>query len=333
MDFSVIIPARNAGRTIGECVLATLSQSVPRNLYEVIVVDDGSEDQTAVIARRCGVRVISQPPLSLAAARNTGARAARGDILVFVDADCVPKLDWLAQMVAPFADRQVAGVKGAYLTNQEGLLPRLIQAEWEDTYRRLQETETIDLVDGYSAAYRRDLFLDAGGFDASFALAADVELSCRLTKAGRKLVFAPKAAVYHYHGNSLGGYFEQAIRHGLWRSLLFARHPEALQSSGDARPELQAQIPLVGLTVGTLLLGTRWPRLLGLSGLLTLAFASTTVPAAMRARQSGDDVALAAPLLQFLRALGLGFGMTVGSVTLLVQRLVNTLTGPRRSRL
>jgi len=331
MDFSVIIAARNMGRTVGECVLATLSQSVPRNLYEVIVVDDGSTDQTAAIARRCGVRTLSQRSSGLAAARNTGAQAARGDIVVFLDADCVPKLDWLAQMVSPFADSKIVGVKGAYQTNQSGLLPRLIQAEWDDTYRRLQENNAIDLVDGYSAAYRRDAFLAAGGFDPSFAAASDVELSCRLTKAGHRLVFAPKAAVYHYHGNSLTSYVEEAIRSGLWRSLLYARHPETLLSNGDPRPELQAQIPLVGLTLGTLLLGTRWRRCLPLSGLFTLAFASTTVPSALRARSSGDDVALAAPVLQFLRALGLGFGMAVGSVTLLIQR-VSQLLFPERGR-
>jgi len=84
---SVIIPARNAARTIGECLLAVLSQSVPRSLYEIIVVDDGSTDATARIARSHNVRVIPQPPLGVAAARNTGARAARGEILLFVDAD------------------------------------------------------------------------------------------------------------------------------------------------------------------------------------------------------------------------------------------------------
>ena len=79
MYCSVIIPARNAGRTIGECLLAVLSQSVPRELYEVLVVDDGSTDQTLAIARKCGARVVPQPALGPAAARNTGARVAKGD--------------------------------------------------------------------------------------------------------------------------------------------------------------------------------------------------------------------------------------------------------------
>src|SRR5436309_1229156 len=110
MFCSVVIPARNAAGTIGECVLGVLSQSLPREMYEVLVVDDGSSDPTVAIARRLGVRVVAQPPLGIASARNAGIRAAKGDPIVFLDPDCVPKLDWLAQTIAPFADPKVAGV-------------------------------------------------------------------------------------------------------------------------------------------------------------------------------------------------------------------------------
>lgn len=333
MEFSVVIPARNAGQTIGECILATLSQSVPREHYEIIVIDDGSVDQTAAIARRCGVRVVLQPALGEAAARNAGARAARGDLVVFLNPDCLPKLDWLAQMVAPFADPSIDGVKGAYLTHEEGLLARLIQAEWEDVYRRLQQTESIGLIDGYSAAYRRSTFMAFSGLDPTFAQASDIELSCRMSRAGRRLVFAPKAGVYHAHAASLTDYLERMVRNGLWRALLFARHPAALQSSGEAMPELQAQIPLAGLATTALLLGLRWPKFLPLSGLFSIAFASTTVPSAVRARKNGDDAALAAPGFQLLRAIALGFGLTIGGLTLLTRRLSEVFQRLNQTRL
>lgn len=311
--------------------MAALSQSAPRDLYEVIVVDDGSTDATAAIARSHGIRVIPQPPLGMAAARNTGARAARGEILLFLDADCVPALDWVAQMLAPFKDELVAGVKGSYLTHQTALLPRLIQAEYEDRYRRLDQEGSIDFVDGYSAGYRRSVFLSAGGFDSSLIAAEDVDLSYRLAKSGRRLVFAPKACVHHQHGRTVQRYIAQKIRYGLWRALVYARHPDKAWGDSYTPSELRAQIPLAGLAVASLALGSRWQRLRPLTGVLCAAFASTTIPFAWRARKTGTDVALAAPGLLFVRALSLGAGLAIGGTSLVGQSLIQRIAGLARS--
>lgn len=322
MYCSVIIPARNAAKTIGECVIAVLSQSVPRDLYEVIVVDDGSTDATGAIARSHGVRVIPQPPLGMAAARNTGARAARGEVLLFLDPDCVPALDWIAQMTAPFQDPTVVGVKGAYVTHQTGLLARLIQEEFEDRYRKLEADSPIDFVDGYTAAYRRSAFLGAGGFDPSLGAAEDVDLSYRLLKKGHRFVFTPKAKVYHDHGSTLRRYVGTKLRYGLWRSLVYARHPDQGREDGSTPTELQRQIPLAGLAVASIVLSSRWQRLLPLAGVFLAAFASTTVPFAWRARRSGADAALASPVLLFVRALALGTGLAIGRTSLAGQGLI-----------
>jgi GT2 family glycosyltransferase len=326
MYFSVIIAARNAGQTIGETILAVLSQSVPRDHYEVLVVDDGSIDQTTAVARKCGARVVVQPPIGLAAARNTGARAARGDLCVFLDPYSIPKLDWLAQMVAPFNDPSVAGVQGAYRTNQAGLFARLVQSELDETYRRLAGQPSLTVIAGMPAAYRRRDFLAAGGFDPSFAAAEDLELSCRLSAGGRRLVFAPKACADHYHHPTLRGYLEQRTREGLWRSLVNARFPGQLGGEDLPSPVLRTQIPLVGLTLGTLVLGTRWPRLWRWSGLCLAAFASTTVPGAWRARDAGGDVALASPGLGLARALAFALGIGTGSLTVFGQALWQRLS-------
>lgn len=331
MYCSVIIPARNAAKTVGECVLAALSQSAPRELYEVVVVDDGSTDATAAIARSHGVRVIPQPPLGMAAARNTGARAARGEILIFLDSDCVPALEWVAQMVAPFQDPAVVGVKGTYQTHETGLLHRLIQAEYDDRYRRLEKDASIDFVDGYSAAYRRSAFLNAGGFDPSLAAAEDVDLSYRLAKGGQRLVFAPKAKVHHNHGGTLQGYVTRKLRYGLWRSLVYARHPDKAQGDSFTPPELRSQIPLAGLTVASVVLGSRWQRLLPLAGVFFAAFASTTVPFAWRTRRAGTDAALASPGLLFVRALALGTGLAIGGTSLAGQSLIQRVSKLGRS--
>ena len=166
--YSVIVPAYQAAGSLGLCLDALNAQTVARDLYEVIVVDDGSTDGTGEIAQQAGARVITQRNAGPAAARNAGAAAGRGDLLLFTDADCAPVPGWIAALAVPFADERVAGAKGTYLTSQRALVPRFTQLEYEDRYDRMAGVESIDFVDTYSAAYRRDIFLANGGFDTPF---------------------------------------------------------------------------------------------------------------------------------------------------------------------
>ena len=106
MKASVIVPAHNAAQTIEECIEALLKQSVPREKYEVIIVDDGSTDGTATLARSYGVRVLTQPHRGPAAARNAGAGQATGEVLLFTDADCAPTRTWEARNDRPHADKR-----------------------------------------------------------------------------------------------------------------------------------------------------------------------------------------------------------------------------------
>ena len=99
---SVIIPAYNAEATLGRCLSSLHRQSRPPD--EIIVVDDGSTDGTAKVAQRHGARIISQGNAGPAAARNVGARAASGEVLLFTDADCAPTCDWVECMVLPFSE-------------------------------------------------------------------------------------------------------------------------------------------------------------------------------------------------------------------------------------
>ena len=323
---SVIVPARDAGKTIGECVLAVLSQSLPSADYELIVVDDGSTDRTVAIARKLGARVIGRSRQSTAAARNAGVRAARADLVVFLDADCLPKLDWLAQMIHPFDDSRVVGVQGAYASDQKGLMPRLIQADCEETYRHLESYASTDVVRGFSAAFRRSILVDLDGFDSSFLVGDDVELSYRLAKSGRRLVFNPRARVYHNHGASVGRYFERGLRDGLWRSMIDARHPDKAAGDSQTSPSLQAEISLAGLTFASLVLGTRWRRFLPVAGVFAALFTSVVAPSAWRSRKSGPEVLLTIPGFRFVRGLALGSGMAIGKGTLVSHRLIGGLS-------
>lgn len=311
---SVIVPAYNAQDTLGDCLAALQGQLVSHHGYEVIVVDDGSTDRTAQIAQRYSVRLIRQARAGPAAARNRGALAAQGDILLFTDADCSPASDWIERMLAPFHDPEVAGGKGVYRTRQRALVARFVQLEYEDKYARMSRQDRIDFVDTYSAAYRRDVFLANGGFDTLFPTASveDQEFSFCLARKGYRLVFIPRAVVYHRHDASLGQYWRRKFGIGYWKALLLRWHPERAVRDSHTPQVLKLQIGLVGLLGLSLLPAPFW-ALARLSALVVAAlFTLTAVPFLLRAVCRAPAVVMVAPFLLVVRAAALGAGLVAG---------------------
>lgn len=311
---SVVIPAYNAEQTLGACLRALGSQTIPRDQYEVIVVDDGSTDATAAITQAAGARVIRQPNQGPAAARNHGVEAAQGDLILFTDSDCEPALDWVEQMAAPFANPEVAGAKGVYRTRQREWMPRFVQLEYEDKYDRLSRQSRIDFVDTYSAAYRRSVFLDNGGFDPVFSTASveDQELSFRLAQKGYRLVFVPAAIVYHRHDRTLAEYARRKFGIGYWKALLVKWHPEKLMRDSHTPQTLKAQIALLGL-LGVALFSTPvWSPAFGLAGASAIAFVLTTLPFLFKVLRREPSLTLLALPALTCRAAALGAGLVAG---------------------
>ena len=323
---SVIIPAYNAQSTLDRCLTALSCQTQPPD--EIIVVDDGSTDGTATLARRHELRVMSQPNAGAAAARNTGARVARGDLLLFTDADCAPTPNWVARMVAPFADSTVAGAKGVYRSDQKATVARFVQLEYEDKYDRMRSQERIDFVDTYSAAYRREVFWSVGGFDTSIAYVEDQELSFRLAKHGYRFVFVPDAVVYHRHANSLAWYARKKYAIGYWKARVTRRHPTKLAYDSHTPQTLKVQMGLVTLGGGLLALSAAcfgaladWRARLARTGLgCWAAFGLTTLPFVHKAWVKDRHVALLSPGLLFVRAAALSAGFILGNLSLLTRR-------------
>ncbi|HIH15848.1 MAG TPA: glycosyltransferase family 2 protein, partial [Candidatus Diapherotrites archaeon] len=125
LQASVIIPVYNGAETIAACIDSALKQDF-KSRYEVIVVDDGSTDQTGEIVEGFGrkVKLISQKNRGPAAARNAGARAAKGEFIVFMDDDCQADKNWLAEMLWPFESPEVVGVQGRYKNRQREIVAR-----------------------------------------------------------------------------------------------------------------------------------------------------------------------------------------------------------------
>ncbi len=312
MKASVIIPAYNAEKAISDCLSALKRQT--KKPLEVIVVDDGSADRTAEVSRKLGAKVISQRNRGPAAARNMGSKAARGDILLFTDADCVPDKNWVGEMLRPFSDRGVSGVQGAYRTRQKSLVARFCQAEIEDRYRRMSQGDCIDFIGTYAAAYRKSVFSKFGGFDKSFPKASgeDPELSFRMAARGHKLVFNRKAIVYHTHPDSLTRYLKQKYWRAYWRVLLYKKHPKKAVKDSYTPQSLKVQIGLVCLflaSIATLPFIGPVPA----AALLLLLFI-TTLPFSASSRRMGAGVALVSPIMLMFRSAVFGLGLLSGSI-------------------
>ena len=107
---SVIIPTHNSQEVIERCIYSITSQSYPRDNYEVIVVDDGSNDETIKIAKKAGTdQVILTEPCFQGKARNIGANNAKSEILAFIDSDCAAKEDWLETIESEFMNNKAIG--------------------------------------------------------------------------------------------------------------------------------------------------------------------------------------------------------------------------------
>lgn len=314
-SYSVIVPAYQAAGVLGHCLQALTHQTVQRDQYEIIVINDGSTDDTAAIAGDGGADfVVSGPRRGPSGARNLGVHHANGGIVLFTDADCEPAPDWLAYMVGPFADPSVMGAKGAYRTRQRAVIARLVQLEYEIRYERMAQLPRIDFIDTYAAAYRRELLLSYGGFDEAYPIpsAEDVDLSFRIARDGHVLRFVPQAQVWHQHPASLRRYLIRKALYGFWRALLYLRYPEKISGDAHTDPALKAQFALLAVAIMSAVASLIWWPLVLLAGAMLLLFLGTTLPFVHWAWPRDHVVALIWPGVTLLRVGMQGAGLSLG---------------------
>jgi GT2 family glycosyltransferase len=313
---SIIIPTFNGSRRIGNCLDALQKQTSGRTA-EIIVVDDGSTDNTAdVVGNYSTVRLISQKNAGPATARNRGAFEAQGQILLFTDDDCVPAPGWLDAMLAPFADPDVVGAKGAYLTHQSSFAARFVQIEYEDKYRKMSGLDTIDFVDTYSAAFLCDRFQEMNGYDTSFpvACAEDIELSYRMSARGWKMKFVPSAIVYHTHPDTLSSYLKKKYKFAYWRVLAVRKNPSKGLNDSHTPQTMKLQLLLLPTLVLAVVTDLILRPVFPLSGIAAIVFVLSTLPFAIRAARKYPMVGLLSPALLAMRSCAQLLGVIAGMI-------------------
>jgi GT2 family glycosyltransferase len=315
-SISIIIPTFNGASRIGNCLDALVKQTAGRDV-DILVVNDGSTDNTAeVVGGYSRVRLINQRNAGPAAARNRGALEARGTLLLFTDDDCVPMPDWLDAILKPFDDPEVVGAKGIYRTRQKRLAARFVQIEYEDRYRLMAHLDCIDFIDTYSAAFRRDRFLEMAGYDTSFpvACAEDIELSYRMSAQGWKMKFAPAAIVYHTHPDTLTQYLKKKYKFAYWRVLAVRKNPGKAVKDSHTPQLMKLQLLFAPALLAAAAFDLAVRPLFPLSLLVLVAFLLSTLPFVLRAIGKDPIVGLLSPLLLAARSCAQLLGVTAGLI-------------------
>lgn len=214
---SVVIPARDEAGSIGTLVRAVLEQGDATASVEVLVVDDGSSDGTAVEARAAGARVVEMGPPggNPAAARNAGAEASRGDPIVFLDADCAPTAGWLAALLA--AHDAGATIVGGALDIPPGLAASArcdYYCGWYLVHSRRPAGE-VPHHPPPNLSVRRGPFLASARFteEQPFAYTNEERIwEAELRRAGHRMVFEPRAVALHHNRPGFGNLLRRNYR-------------------------------------------------------------------------------------------------------------------------
>ena len=229
---SVVVCTHNGARTLRDCCEGLRALEYPD--LEVIVVDDGSTDASAEIARSYGLRVLSTEHKGLSYARNFGLAAATGDIVAYTDDDARPDPDWLKYVAAEFMHRDVAGVGGPNLAPpNDGFVADCIASAPGGPTHVLVGDREAEHVPGCNMAFRRTVLESIGGFDPRFRAAGDdVDVCWRMANHGLRIGFSPAAVVWHHRRGSVRAYWNQQRGYGRAEALLEEKWPEKYNALG-----------------------------------------------------------------------------------------------------
>jgi len=231
---SVVLPTYNSASVLGETLRHLAAQDYPRDAYEVIVVDDGSTDATpdvlAAASAAFPVRVIRQANGGRSRARNTGANAARFEVILFVDADVFADPPVLRMHAGHFENGGKLGVQGPSYTHPASRVGPFMEAKEllpDLTVRKVRDLNPVHVI-------TRNFSIDAaafraiGGFDETFTGYGweDIELAMRLREIGVRFLWEPRAVTWHHHVENLTSALRKQTESGRGAVYFWRKHGE-----------------------------------------------------------------------------------------------------------
>lgn len=230
---SIVIPVLDRADELARCLQSIALVDYPRDWLEVIVVDDGSRDASAQVARAHGAIVVSSGGTRRgpAAARNVGAARASGELLAFIDSDCSARAGWLEELVPLFRDHKTAAVGG--------MVEGMCTASAVDRYEAVMSSLSLGSRERFGNSgddtfylpscnllVRRELFLSVNGFEESMHVGEDVDLTWRLRDAGWTIAYLPAGRILHEHRSSVRSFMSRRFDYGTSEGTLQKLHPQ-----------------------------------------------------------------------------------------------------------
>jgi cellulose synthase/poly-beta-1,6-N-acetylglucosamine synthase-like glycosyltransferase len=308
---SVVIPARNVGGIIGNCLESLKELDYPKDRMEIIVADGLSTDRTKEIAESYGAHVIVNPRIRVVSARNVGFEAAQGELIAFSDADCVMDENWLKNCPKYFQDETVAGVGGPNLVPQgESNFGKAVGLIFDYAFfvTRAAPTMVFDKVIesrafGSNAVYRADVLRKVMPVDESMIEGEDVAMNRLIKDLGYRLLYVPDVIVYHSRRSTPKRWWRQMYNYGLGRVLLHKRRIESLK---PAHVAAGLTIPILLAICAVLVAIDPWFLLYALGAAFVLAILSG-IFALVQTRSWGVALNMPIALAIFLIAWSCGF--------------------------
>ena len=229
---SVLICTYNGANTLAETCAAVSRLDYPD--VEVIVVDDGSTDRSAEIARAHGFAVVSTANLGLSSARNTALSAATGEIVAYTDDDAMPDPHWLTYLVDSFARTDFVAVGGPNLpVPGDGPVADAVAVAPGNPVHVLLSDREAEHIPGCNSAFRADALREIGGFDPRFRTAGDdVDVCWRLQDRGGRIGYCAAAVVWHHRRASVRAYLRQQRGYGEAEAMLERKWPARYSAGG-----------------------------------------------------------------------------------------------------
>ena len=233
---SVIVCSYNGAATLDECLRSLIDLDYAD--FEMILVDDGSADQTPQIAAAFPqVKYIRQENLGLSVARNVGAAQATSQIVAYTDCDCVADPTWLTYLVRAMIDENAHAIGGPNVTPpSDNWVARCVSLSPGNPCHVMINDREAEHVPGCNMAFRREALLRLGGFDSQFRQAGDdVDICWRFLDAGMKIAYAPAALIWHHRRSTVGAYLRQQKGYGRSEAMVQFKHPHRFNALGCFR--------------------------------------------------------------------------------------------------
>ncbi len=246
MDISIIIPTYNRKIFLANCLKSLFNQTYPKEKYEIIIVDDGSNDGTKEFItglqskyNAYNLNYFYQRNKGWASSRNLGIKKTKGKIIVFIDTDCIANKNWLESILMSFgkAPKRVGGIGGPTVVKfyKQNIIAQIDQAILNHFINKFKKDKEALFLPTCNLSIKKEIFAKIGNFDTDFDKEAgeDSEFCWRIIKNGYKLIYEPRMQVEHLQRDTFSSFLLQNFTYGRGMYLVRKKHQNSFYIKSD----------------------------------------------------------------------------------------------------